>query len=107
MQPVNAASLAAPHAGVEPALASALADELIAVTGLLSDLAFELGSDPETLRRHITGLQVIDLIAQKQVAIADVLRATTAVEGRLAAIPIEALATSLLDRVERYRGTTR
>ena len=106
MQPVNAASRSAPYAGVEPALASALADELVAMTALLSDLACELGNHPETLRRHMAGLQAIDLIAQTQSAIADVLRATTPSEGRLAAIPVEALATSLLDRVERYRSAT-
>lgn len=107
MQPVSAAPPVASNAGVEPALASALADELIGVTALLSDLARDLGDHPETLRRHMNSLQAVDLIAQTHIAIAGVLRATATVEVRLAAIPIDALATSLSEAVERYRGETK
>lgn len=62
------------NAAIAPELAHALADELVALTTRLSDLAFELGSDPEVLRRHMEALQAIDFITQVQLTVADVLR---------------------------------
>ncbi|MGQ7500626.1 hypothetical protein ACTGXZ_11290, partial [Streptococcus suis] len=50
--------------GIEPALAFALADGMVELTRMLSDLAFDLASDPATLRRHMHGLQAVDRITQ-------------------------------------------
>ena len=55
-------------------LAHALADELVELTRSLADLAYELGSDPDTLRRHMVSIQAVDRITQSQLAIADILR---------------------------------
>ena len=58
-----------------PALGEALAGELERASRLLGELAFELGSDEATLRRHLTGLQSIDHVTQIMLNIATVLRA--------------------------------
>lgn len=81
--------------GVEPALARALADELVALTGSLSELAYDLGSDAETLRRHMASLQAIDRITQTQLAIADILRSDDPAAARIDAVTLESLAASL------------
>lgn len=89
----------APSAGdaqpLDPALALALADEMVALTVRLSDLAYELGAAPETLRRHMESLQAVDEITQRQLAIADVLRSREPVPDRLAAITLTALGDTL------------
>lgn len=61
-------------AGVPRPLAQALAAELVLASGMLADLAYDLGSDGDTLRRHMASLQRIDHITQIQLAIADLLR---------------------------------
>lgn len=90
--------------GVEPALAAALADELVALTGQLAELAFDLGSHPDTLRRHMASLQLVDRITQAQLAIADVLRSRAPAAERIAGVTLEALAESLAAGVETHRA---
>jgi hypothetical protein len=105
VQPVilpEATEFAAARGGVEAPLALALADALVALTASLSDLAYDLGSDAETLRRHMASLQEIDRITQGQLAIADVLRSAEPVNERLAAVPLEELAASLRSRHEAH-----
>ncbi|WP_230632048.1 hypothetical protein [Sphingomonas sp. Leaf37] len=89
--------------GMEPAMAYALADELVGLTGLLAELAFDLASDSETLRRHMHSLQVIDRITQAQLAIADVLRSTDPIDRRLETVTLEDLGLSLSESLDRYR----
>lgn len=89
--------------GVEPALAHALADGMVELTGLLSDLAYDLASDPDTLRRHMHSLQAIDRITQAQLAMADVLRSDASSEARLAAITLEGLSRDLAAKLDVYR----
>lgn len=55
-------------------LNEALADELVLASRRLADLAFELASDEDTLRRHMTSMQDIDHVTQIQLSIADLLR---------------------------------
>lgn len=66
------------HAGhpvlADPRLAQALGEELLIASRMLADLAYELGSDPATLRKHMTSLQHIDHITQIQLNIADLLQ---------------------------------
>lgn len=96
---------AAPDAtGVGPALAQALADEMVALTGVLSELAYDLGSDPDTLRRHMDSLQSIDRITQVQLALADVLRSGDTPAARIDAVTLESLAASLRDGLHRHGG---
>lgn len=90
-------------AGVEPALAHALADELVAITGLLAELAYDLAGNPATLRHHMHSLQGIDRITQAQLAVADLLRSPLPADHGLAAVTLEELAASLRHSVERYR----
>lgn len=73
-------------------LAAALADELVMASQLLAELAYDLGSDANTLRRHMTSLQAIDRVTQAQLAIAQVLRAGA---GSLADVPLEDMAERL------------
>jgi hypothetical protein len=89
--------------GVEPALAHALADELAGLTTVLADLAYDLAANSETLRQHMHSLQAIDRITQAQLAMADVLRSSAPAEERVAAVTLEALGTSLLASLQRYR----
>lgn len=63
-----------PAAGVPRPLAQALAAELVLASRMLADLAYDLGSDGDTLRRHMGSLQRIDHVTQIQLAIADLLR---------------------------------
>jgi len=90
-------------AGVDPALACALADELVALTSSLAELAYDLGSNDEILRRHMESLQAVDRITQVQLAIADVLRSPGPVAERLRGVTLEALATSLTEGYAAYR----
>ncbi|MCU6454297.1 hypothetical protein LPN01_09415 [Sphingomonas sp. A2-49] len=90
-------------AGVEPALAHALADELVAITGWLADLAFDLAARPETLRHHMHSLQDIDRITQAQIAIADLLRSPAPTDRRLEVVTLEALSASIRSALGRYR----
>lgn len=86
---------------VEPALAQALAAELVSLTGLLADLARDLASSPETLRRHMDKLQLIDLITQTQLAIAGVLDGQGGSAQRLAGVTLEGLAKRLGEAIPR------
>lgn len=76
-----------PSGGMPPAgvvsrpLAQALAAELVLASTMLADLAYDLGSDGDTLRRHMASLQRIDHITQMQLAIADLLRAANETDG--------------------------
>lgn len=81
--------------GVDAALACALADELVALTSALAELAYDLGSNDEVLRRHMGSLQAVDRITQVQLAIADVLRSGSPSADRLASVTLESLAASL------------
>jgi hypothetical protein len=90
-------------AGVEPALAQALADELVTLTRVLADLAFDLAARPETLRHHMHSLQDIDRITQAQLGIADLLRSSAPTERRLEAVTLEALGASIGAALGRYR----
>jgi hypothetical protein len=58
----------------DPRLAQALGEELLIASRMLADLAYELGSDPNTLRKHMTSLQHIDHITQIQLNIAHLLQ---------------------------------
>lgn len=95
---------AAPPRGLDAALARALAEELVAITTQLSDLAFDLASDADTLRRHMRELQAVDRITQAQLAVADILRSTAPEEDRLAAVTLEEVATSLRQRWAHHKG---
>jgi hypothetical protein len=87
---------------LDPALARALADELVDLTRSLADLAYELAADPATLRRHMHSLQAVDRVTQTQLAVAELLRATGPIERRLAAVTLEDMAVRLNDRLARY-----
>lgn len=78
-----------------PVLAAALAAELVRLSVDLADLAYDLGGDPETLRRHMGSLQAIDRITQTQLGIADVLRARGSVADRLDGVTLEDMADRL------------
>jgi len=91
-------------AGVEPALAHALADALVALTAQLADLAFDLASRPDTLRHHMHSLQSVDRITQAQIAIADLLRSSAPIEHRLTAVTLEDLAANLTESLDHYRS---
>jgi hypothetical protein len=82
---------------IDGALAAVLAEELVALTGQLSDLAYDLGSNPETLRAHMSSIQLVDVITQAQIAIADILRSDAPVEDRIAAVTLEALGQRIGD----------
>lgn len=81
--------------GLPPALAQALAGELVGLTALLADLAYDLAGNPDTLRHHMQSLQDIDRITQTQLAIADVLRSSEPVEHALDAVTLDDLAGRL------------
>lgn len=95
------AAMAGTVGGVTASLAVALADELVALTVQLSDLAYDLGQYPDTLRRHMTSIQAIDRITQAQLAIADVLRSDETIDDRLSHITLAGLSTSIADRMHR------
>lgn len=81
--------------GVDRTLAHALAEELVELTRLLADLAYDLGSDPDTLRRHMVGIQSVDRITQAQLAIADILRSDAPSAARIDGVTLETLAGRL------------
>lgn len=80
------------------ALGDALAAELVRITRDLAELAYDLGSEPTTLRRHMSSLQAIDRITQTQLGIADVLRARGTVAERLSVVTLQDMA----ERLETY-----
>ncbi len=88
---------------VEPAFAHALADELVGLTTLLADLAFDLAGNPATLRHHMHSLQGVDRITQAQLAIADMLRSSAPVDQRVEAVTLEELGASVRESLGRYR----
>ncbi|WBO20721.1 hypothetical protein [Sphingomonas abietis] len=75
--------------------ASAIADELVGLTTALSELAYDLGSHGETVRRHMGALQSIDLITQIHLSLADLLRSSGPFEQRLEGVVVEALGQRL------------
>ncbi|MEP6868581.1 MAG: hypothetical protein ABJA20_08690 [Novosphingobium sp.] len=77
-------------------------DHLINIAAILEELSHEieqlgarLCSDPAIIGAHIMSLQAIDLIAQKQQGLAELLRAECATTG-IAAIGVEELQCRLL-----------
>ena len=82
---------------IDTALAEVLAEELVALTGMLSDLAYDLGTNPETLRAHMSSIQLVDAITQAQIAIADILRSREPVGDRIAAVTLESLGQRIGD----------
>jgi hypothetical protein len=101
---LGAVPVAGSPGSVDAPLALALADEMVALTSGLADLAYDLGSEPETLRRHMASLQAIDEITQRQIALADVLRSDAAIADRFAALTLDALGASLSARYRTYAG---
>ena len=85
--------------GLSPALAQALADELVELTHSLAEMAYELGSDPDTLRRHMVSIQSVDRITQAQLAIADILRSDAPTASRIDGVTLETLADRLRHRL--------
>ncbi|MFK3888619.1 hypothetical protein [Sphingomonas sp. NPDC079357] len=82
-------------AGVPRPLAQALAAELVLASSMLADLAYDLGSDGATLRRHMASLQRIDHITQIQLAIADLLRTSNGSDGDIAQVTLQDMADRL------------
>jgi hypothetical protein len=96
MGPVGAAPEGSAEQGAEPlSFEHVLADELVGLTVALSELAYELGSDPDTLRRHMSSLQAVDRITQTQLAVADMLRSTAPIAERVAEVTLEDMAIRL------------
>ncbi|WP_294296837.1 hypothetical protein [uncultured Sphingomonas sp.] len=73
-------------------LPEALAEELVLASKVLADLAYDLGADEATLRRHMTSLQKIDQLTQAQLAIAGVLRRLDDPQAALGDITLESMA---------------
>ncbi|GAA4212430.1 hypothetical protein GCM10022253_01880 [Sphingomonas endophytica] len=86
--------------GVPRPLAQALAAELVLASRMLADLAYDLGSDGATLRRHMASLQRIDHITQIQLAIADLLRTSNGADGDIAQVTLQDMA----DRLRTFLG---
>lgn len=97
---------ALPSMGVGRPLADALAEELVLAAQMLGELAFELGSDTDTLRRHMTALQKIDLVTQMQLAVVDMLRLSTDCEDALTMVTLEETAQRLRDTMARRAAVT-
>ena len=93
--PETSAQREGPAQPVDPALARALADELVTLTRSLGDLAFDLGKEPETLRRHMASLQAIDHITQAQLVVADLLRSDAPLSERIEDVPLQDMADRL------------
>ncbi|MEH3047794.1 hypothetical protein [Sphingomonas adhaesiva] len=83
------------QAAVPRALAQALAAELVQASNMLADLAYDLGSDQDTLRRHMASLQRIDHVTQMQLAIADLLRTPDEMAENVAHVTLEDMAVRL------------
>ncbi|MBB3692311.1 hypothetical protein [Sphingomonas sp. BK580] len=79
-------------------LALALAEELVFASNLLNELAYDLGSNSETLRRHMASIQRIDYVTQIQLAVAGLLRVDDASDTAIAAVTLQ-------DMVDRLRAT--
>ncbi|WP_341209105.1 hypothetical protein [uncultured Sphingomonas sp.] len=82
-------------AGVPRPLAQALAAELVLASSMLADLAYDLGSDGDTLRRHMASLQRIDHVTQMQLAIADLLRTSDGADGDIGQVTLQDMADRL------------
>ncbi|WP_343526042.1 hypothetical protein [Sphingomonas sp.] len=91
----------APGLGIGQDLAQALAEELVELTRSLAELAYDLGSDSDTLRRHMESIQSIDRITQAQLAIADILRSSAPIAERIDGVTLEKLAHRLRERMAR------
>jgi hypothetical protein len=76
-------------------LGHALAEELVRASQMLGELAFDLGSDPETLRRHMASLQLVDHVTQIQLAIADLLRMPVIGRDQIDNVPLADMAVRL------------
>ena len=92
-----------PVPGIGPDLAQALAEELVDLTRSLAELAYNLGSDPDTLRRHMESIQSVDRITQAQLAIADILRSDAPIAARIDGVTLETLARRLRERMGQAR----
>lgn len=79
-------------------LAQALAAELVLASGMLADLAYDLGSDGDTLRRHMGSLQRIDHVTQMQLAIADLLRSANDTTPDIGQVTLQDMA----DRLRKF-----
>lgn len=79
------------------AFVDGLVAELVRAAGMLGDLAWELGDDPDTLRRHMNSLQQVDHITQIQLAVADLLRGADEPDAAVARITLEDMAVRLRD----------
>ncbi|SEN79088.1 hypothetical protein SAMN05192583_3569 [Sphingomonas gellani] len=79
------------------AYAEALVAELTRASVMLGDLAWELGGDPDTLRRHMDSLQQVDHITQIQLAVADLLRDADDPDAAVSRITLEDMAVRLRD----------
>ncbi|PCG10536.1 hypothetical protein [Sphingomonas ginsenosidimutans] len=84
-------------------LVQALAEELVRASNILGDLAYDLGSDGDTLRRHMASLQAIDHVTQMQLAIADLLRAPDEITANAGRVTLEDMAVRLRGALD---GTT-
>ncbi|MEH3105293.1 MAG: hypothetical protein PGN12_15510 [Sphingomonas phyllosphaerae] len=84
-----------PAGGVPRPLAQALAAELVLASSMLADLAYDLGSDGATLRRHMASLQRIDHITQIQLAIADLLRTSNGAADDIGQVTLQDMADRL------------
>ncbi|MBN2973898.1 hypothetical protein JW805_17965 [Roseomonas aeriglobus] len=76
-------------------LPEVLAEELVLASKVLADLAYDLGADEATLRRHMTSLQKIDQLTQAQLAIAGVLRRIDEPQAALGEITLESMAARI------------
>ena len=90
-----------PAGGVPRPLAQALAAELVLASSMLADLAYDLGSDGATLRRHMASLQRIDHITQIQLAIADLLRTSNGAADDIGQVTLQDMADRLRTFVEQ------
>lgn len=79
-------------------LALALAEELVFASNMLNDLAFDLGSNGETLRRHMASIQRIDYVTQIQLAVAGLLRIDGPTDADLGTVTLQ-------DMADRLRAT--
>ena len=79
-------------------LALALAEELVFASNELNELAYDLGSNGETLRRHMASIQRIDYVTQIQLAVATLLRVDGGSDADLGAVTLQ-------DMVDRLRAT--
>jgi hypothetical protein len=79
-------------------LALALAEELVFASNELNELAYDLGSNGETLRRHMASIQRIDYVTQIQLAVATLLRVDGASDTDLGVVTLQ-------DMVDRLRAT--